>query len=120
MSLVDDIKDLTGIEYSAARVLALSADLSVMAEECLDQLSEQKQKLAIKYLVAHFLTLQGVNDGKGQMQSESLGDASWTYWTYDKGAGSNATDFGRLARKIAPCLGDIMGDKLYGAIRLIR
>lgn len=114
-----EIKDLTGQDFPQSMIDAWVGDLELLAEDCIKNLSPEKQRAAIRYLLAHFLTLQGA-DGQGQMQSESFGDASYTFWTGDKGAGSRATRFGSMARTLAPCLGRIMGDKVYGGARLIR
>ena len=114
-----EIEDLTGQFFEQSRITALVTDMLVIAGDCFAKLDDAAKKTAMKYLVAHFLTLQGI-DGQGMMQSESLGDASYSFWTAHRGAGSKATDFGQLAKRIAPCLGEVMGDKQYGGVRLIR
>lgn len=121
MITVEEILGLTGQEFPQAMVDAWVLNIEALAEDCLEPLSPAKKKAALLNLIAHFLTLQGA-DGMGRMASETLGDASMTFFTSHTGSGSAATSFGALAKRIAPCLGPLMGDeeKLYGGITLIR
>lgn len=122
MIFASDIKALTGQDFDQCMIDSWLANVDVLAADCLAQLDSDKKQRARLNLLAHFLILNG-QDGQGQVASESLGDASWTFKSASGASGatgSQATRFGAIAKSLAPCLGSVMGDKQYGAIRLIR
>lgn len=110
----EEVIAFAGLEQSEAVVGGWIDDIAIIAKDCLEALSPDMQKIAIRYLVAGIMTT--IATGGARMQSDSLGDASWSYVLYDAGQ----TDYGRMALKIAPCLGAFLGVKQYGAVRLIR
>lgn len=107
--------EFAGLTQSETVVSQWIDDVALLAADCLEPLNSDQQEAAIRYLVAGVLST-GTQQGAGRYKSESLGDASWSYELKDAGQ----SEYGRMALRIAPCLGSIMGVKQYGAVRLIR
>src|SRR5690554_3536452 len=85
-----------GLKQSATIVGQWIDDVAVLAEDCLNSLSADKQKLAIRYLVAAILSVP-TKDG-GVIASEGLGDASWSFVAMSAGQ----SNYGRMAIGLAP------------------
>lgn len=108
-----EVIDFAGLSQPESVVRQWLDDLSFMASDCLDSLSIPKREAALRYLVAHYMSL----DAGASVKSESLGDASWTFKD-SSGSGIRSTGYGRMAAQIAPCLEGLDAEKQY-TVRLV-
>ena len=98
------LADRLGVDVSLVNDWA--ADLSVIADACLSSLAPVTAERALYYLVAYWIDVSA-----GEVQSESLGDASVSY--AQKKGGMQANQYGKMALSFAPCLAAISPTKQY-------
>jgi len=110
-----EVIDFAGLDTPASVVTQWIDDLAVMAADCLESLNAAQQEMALRYLVAHYLS--GANKDGKELTSESLGDASWTFASVS-GEGLRTSNYGKLALQVAPCLVSLGADKRY-TVRVI-
>lgn len=98
------LADMLGVPVSVVNNWA--EDLSVLADACLSSLAPATAERALYYLVAYW-----IDAGAGEVQSESLGDASISYAA--KRGGMQANQYGKMALSFAPCLAAISPTKQH-------
>ena len=87
----------TALNVPLATVSKWWDDLSAIAADCLATLDPTQRDLALYYLTGYY-----IRSDKGQVTSESLGDASMSY--AQRQASMTADPYGKMALSIAPCL----------------
>lgn len=97
------VKDLTGSTASDTFVQTLIEDAAMLGGDCLAGIDGSKQETVIKYIAAHLMFLTG-DDATGELASKSLGDASKSWNRAPLGKGMYASQYGKIAASLLPCL----------------
>lgn len=103
---VDEVRAIVPApNLTDAQVQSYIDDASLIAEPCLTQLSDTRQKAIVKWLSAHLLTIAAESSGaaSGVIRSESLGQASVSYDTVKFTDMLKGTAYGQQAMLLDPC-----------------
>lgn len=93
-----DVIDLTGTALDESVVSSIIDDAALMVEDCVKNLSAERQEAIVKWVSAHMIA----SGGEGTLTSMKLGDASESYARATLGDGLSGTTYGQQALLLDP------------------
>lgn len=98
-----DVIDLTGTALDSGVVSALIDDAALIGKDCLESLTDEYQKAALKWLAAHMVASTS-DQSSAVLTSNKLGDASKSWARGQMGTAIQGTTYGQQAVALVPCL----------------
>lgn len=121
---VDDVRAIIGqSDLTDDQINSYIDDAILITENCIKNLSPNRQKAILKYVVAHLLYTTGLLDDTNSvaLTSRRLGDASETYARSELGKGLASSPYGQRAIELDPnrCLETIGNQKRKAFVKVL-